>query len=101
MVAPWFSTPADFAALRKTSDVVLRSSDGCEFPCRKLFLSAASPVFEDMFEGDKTLSTDLKSHDGIPIVSMAETANELEMFLRFTHRELGRPRDLSFDSVTT
>lgn len=33
------------------SDVVLRLSDLCDFPFRRLFLQSGSPVFEDMFEG--------------------------------------------------
>lgn len=65
------------------ADVVVRSSDGTLFATRKFHLQAASPVFEDVLE----LGVDGEQRDGRPVIQLQETAEELEAFLPFLHRE--------------
>ncbi|KDQ50399.1 hypothetical protein JAAARDRAFT_583473 [Jaapia argillacea MUCL 33604] len=67
------------------ADVILRSSDGVDFPMPKLLLSLSSSVFSDMFDLPQTNSDSkpfANSGDGLPVVDVSEVSHVLEMLLR-------------------
>ncbi|KDQ60451.1 hypothetical protein JAAARDRAFT_174577 [Jaapia argillacea MUCL 33604] len=66
-----------------SADVILRSSDGIEFPTFTTLLSLASPVFRDM-EGVSRAGADVKK-EGIPVVEMDEDGRVLKLLLRFCY----------------
>ncbi|VDC04797.1 unnamed protein product [Peniophora sp. CBMAI 1063] len=77
-----FGTPFD----RSDADVILRSSDKIDFRAHKLILSIASPFFEQMF----SLPVPSQKHDsdfinGVPCISMSESASVIELVLRFMY----------------
>jgi len=90
-------TPPGFEIDPK-ADIVVRSIDRFDFPFRRLFLSAASPVFEDMLEHIDGLAGE-KNAQGLPIMQVEERKDELELFLRFIHRDLARPKLIDLSNV--
>jgi hypothetical protein len=76
------------------ADILLRSVDGRLFATQRMYLCAASSVFEDMFkvpqpiENDEMAPKEGQAAPGVlPIVEMAEEGDELEPFLRWIHRD--------------
>ncbi|EKM51023.1 uncharacterized protein PHACADRAFT_212925 [Phanerochaete carnosa HHB-10118-sp] len=67
------------------ADVILRSSEGTDFRMLKVDLIRSSPMFESMFSlpqpAKSRSSEDFK--DGLPVVPLAETADVLDVLLRF------------------
>ena len=86
--------PCTFSAFFKDpqADVVLRSTDKISFATRRLFLIAASSAFEGMFDVPQPTAVELSAKTDTPwgalsVVEMSETAEELEPFLRWIHRD--------------
>lgn len=67
------------------ADVILRSSDGKDFPMYKLDLSRSSQVFKGMLSALEDQRSDLPPFpkSGLPIIPLAEPADVLEVLLRF------------------
>lgn len=66
------------------ADVILRSSDGKNFPMYKVDLARSSPIFESMFslpQPEDNAQDELEN--GLPVVELTETANVLNVLLRF------------------
>lgn len=74
--------------------MILRSADGWLFATQRAYLIAASSVFEDMFkvpQPEVTARGGLRKEGQVapgvlPTVELAETGDELELFLRWIHR---------------
>ncbi|EKM51006.1 uncharacterized protein PHACADRAFT_53674, partial [Phanerochaete carnosa HHB-10118-sp] len=67
------------------ADVVLRSSNGKDFPMYKLDLPRLSPVFEAMFTLPQP-SENTTSHEAsqaLPVVQLTESSQVLQVLLRF------------------
>lgn len=76
------------------ADVILRSVDGALFATRRAYLIGPSSVLEDMFAVPQPVTDkEATSKDGqaapgiLPVVQMSETGPELEVFLRWIHRD--------------
>lgn len=84
------------------ADVVLRSSDGVDFPMRKSDLTRASPFFETMFTlpqpGEACSKPGGDQDDGLPIVKLADSAGCLRDLLPFCHPQ-PRPRINAVDTA--
>ncbi|EKM51012.1 uncharacterized protein PHACADRAFT_262958, partial [Phanerochaete carnosa HHB-10118-sp] len=67
------------------ADVILRSSDSKDFPMYKVDLARSSPVFETMFSLPQPDLSDSQSEleSGLPIIELSETADVLQVLLRF------------------
>lgn len=100
--------PAEFDALN--GDVVLVSSDQVGFPFLRSHLVAASVVFESLFataDARATTNTATDSPtpskrartDGAMSLTMAETADKVELFLRHVGRDLKRPLALGLSQI--
>ncbi|KAI0039403.1 hypothetical protein FA95DRAFT_1612598 [Auriscalpium vulgare] len=82
-----FDAPCDQA----DADVILRSSDGKDFPVRRAILAMASPVFQDMFSLPlppalkPAHQTDEPRKDGLHIVPMSENSKVLAEVLRWVY----------------
>lgn len=99
--------PADFDSPK--ADVLVVSSDKVGFPFRRSQLSAASVVFESLFDTASrgapialsTCSTEplqVRS-DGSLSVPMSEAADKVELFLRHIGRDLKRSLRLRMDQI--
>ncbi|EPT05080.1 hypothetical protein FOMPIDRAFT_134346 [Fomitopsis schrenkii] len=81
--------PAPFN--KSTADVILRSSDRCDFRVRRVILAEASPVFEGMFDlpqppHQHESSVSGGAHrDGLPILVMQEDSRTLDVLLRICY----------------
>ena len=89
---------------KATADVILRSSDLCDFRVRKAILAEASSVFEDMFDlprpphtfnpGEHESSADIDEHrDGLPVVAVQEDSSTLDLLLRICYPVLNPSLD--------
>ncbi|KAG6333847.1 hypothetical protein ID866_5245 [Astraeus odoratus] len=72
------------------ADIILRSSDNVDFRVFKLFLSLASPFFQTLFElpqptNSNQTSNDVEMKDGLPVISVSEGSNTLDLLLRFCY----------------
>ncbi|EMD37129.1 hypothetical protein CERSUDRAFT_95392 [Gelatoporia subvermispora B] len=65
------------------ADVVVRSSDGVDFPIRMFFLTAASAVFEGMFSLPQPAKA--TSSRRLPVVEFAEHSKTLDIILRLCY----------------
>jgi len=64
------------------ADVILQSSDGVHFRVFKIILSFASPIFSDMFSIPLPASRNPDSDDDVPVVTVSENAEALDLSLR-------------------
>jgi hypothetical protein len=64
------------------ADVILQSSDGVHFRVFKIILSFASPIFSDMFSIPLPAPRNPDSDDEVPMVSLSENAEALDLSLR-------------------
>jgi hypothetical protein len=64
------------------ADVILQSSDGVHFRVFKIILSFASPIFSDMFSIPLLASLNPDSDDEVPMVTVSENAEVLDLSLR-------------------
>ncbi|KIP02219.1 hypothetical protein PHLGIDRAFT_112281, partial [Phlebiopsis gigantea 11061_1 CR5-6] len=64
-------------------DIIIRSGDNSYFLMYKLDLSRASPVFKTMLSLPQPATTlpQEKSHDGLPVVAVTESAATLKLLL--------------------
>ncbi|EPT05133.1 hypothetical protein FOMPIDRAFT_7824, partial [Fomitopsis schrenkii] len=79
----------------KNADVILRSSDLCDFRARKAILAEASSVFDDMFSlpqpaatasaSRQSESTSVDYKDGLPVIALQEGFSLLDMLLRLCY----------------
>ncbi|KAI0028922.1 hypothetical protein K488DRAFT_28656, partial [Vararia minispora EC-137] len=72
------------------SDVILRSSDLVSFHVHKTVLSLSSPFFADMFSLPQPSTSSssppvARDDDGLPVIEMAETEEELMTMLAFCY----------------
>lgn len=82
------AAPLDPVFRDASNDIVLRSADGQSYPFRRLYLKAASAVFEDMFAAAGGADDDgprKKAAGGLPIVQLADQGVDLERLLLFVH----------------
>ncbi|OCH91508.1 hypothetical protein OBBRIDRAFT_792222 [Obba rivulosa] len=72
---------------KPSADAIIRSCDNVDFRVHRAILSEASPVFEAMFSLPRPqLSADDQEHrDGLPVITMTETAATLDAVLRFCY----------------
>lgn len=95
--------PAPFN--KSTADVILRSSDLCDFRVRRAILAEASSVFEGMFALPQPPHTDSSVYgpsaggdehrDGLPVLAMQEDSRTLDLLLRICYPVVSP----SFDSL--
>lgn len=69
------------------ADIILRSSDNINFRVFKLFLSLASPFFENLFDVPRPTQTseDQETKDGLAVVPVTEHSKILDPLLRFCY----------------
>ena len=95
--------PAPFN--KSTADVILRSSDLCDFRVRRAILAEASSVFEGMFALPQPPHTNSSGYgpsaggdehrDGLPVLAMQEDSRTLDSLLRICYPVVSP----SFDSL--
>jgi hypothetical protein len=72
------------------ADIILKSSDGTSFPVRRLYLQAASEVFEEMLSSGSDDKAEKDKGTGLPVVTLQDSAKELDVFLRYIDRDQDR-----------
>lgn len=90
-----FPTPATRASIvfvaDPAADLILKSSDGVWFPIRRVFLQAASEVFDGMLSTGTGSNADAKDpKTGLVVVQLDDKAAELDILLRFIDRDQSR-----------
>lgn len=86
------------------ADVYLRSSDNILFAFPKFYLQASSQVFEDCLKCPLPLQPGEGAiRDGLPVIQLEESSNELELLLRYIHRRFRDrlPAELDDDTLDT
>ncbi|GJE90671.1 hypothetical protein PsYK624_068150 [Phanerochaete sordida] len=79
------AAPPPFVFNIAHADIIIRSSDGKDFPMYRVDLARSSPVFETMFSLPQPDSSDPQSalENGLPVVDLTESADVLQVLLRF------------------
>lgn len=79
------AAPPPFVFDTAHADIIIRSSDGKDFPMYRVDLARSSPVFETMFSLPQPDTSDPQSslENGLPVVDLAESADVLQVLLRF------------------
>lgn len=72
------------------ADIIVVSSDGVQFLVRKLYLQAASDVFDGMVSAGAGDSSEKDDRTGLPVVKLDDKASELDIFLRFIDKDQSR-----------
>ena len=82
------------------ADITLISSDKlASFNVRRYQLQAASQTFHDMVDAVDAGPPKKRSRDEKISMDLAETAVELELFLRFVVRDVVRPKSLAMGQI--
>ncbi|OCH93746.1 hypothetical protein OBBRIDRAFT_266819 [Obba rivulosa] len=89
---PYASPPFD----DPDADVIIRTSDLIDFRVYKVILGMVSPVFKDMFPMPQPKNDNHPTchKDGVPVVTVTETAETMDNVLRIIH-PMQEPRHLT------
>lgn len=79
--------PALAFVAEPAADLLLRSSDGFDFPVRRISLQANCDVFDGMFAAGSDDAAERDDKTGLTLVKLEESGAELDLFLRFIIRD--------------